>query len=116
MVTSGEIRRPVIIQRPVGTVADFGQGSDEWEDYRECWARILPLAGGERAETQQLTQQTTHQIKLRNHPDKPINSNMIVVSGTRRFQIRSVINTDEVGAELVLMVDEMHREYSEVFV
>lgn len=105
-MTAGELRKPVIIEHDVGRVADFGEGTESWKEYRRCWAAVRPRIGSERVEGQGVESMTSHEIKIRPDPDRPVDSTMRIRYGKRLFAIRGIVNPEEYGAYQLLSCDE----------
>lgn len=96
-MTAGGVRLPVMIERCVGECFDFGLDTSEWVLFREPWAKIRPVAGGEANTNEQLQQQTTHVMEIRFDKDRVITSEMRVRYGSRLFEITKAWDADERG-------------------
>lgn len=104
---AGKLRHHVKIMRPYWGSEGFGLGETRWDLLRQCSASIEPRSGGERVSGEQVQQTTTHMIRVRRHPSRFVDSTCRIDYGDRSFEIRSVIDDGERGAELVMMCDEV---------
>ena len=103
-MSAGRRDKRVTIQRQVTTQDSAGQVNNSWSVTATVWASIAPVtareffvASGERAEV-------THRIGLVYGPTVVPRDR--IVYGSRIFDIRSVLNTDERNRELLLMCTE----------
>jgi SPP1 family predicted phage head-tail adaptor len=106
-MTSGRLNKPIRIERNEGLIADFGEGTEDWVPYRDCFAEIRPQSATERAVNQGMEPATSHAIRIRHDPQRPTDAGMRIRFEGRLFAIRGVHNPDEKGEFLVLACDEI---------
>lgn len=104
MTNPGEMRSQVVYQRPVRTKDSLGQPRTEWEDAFACYAAVRPLSAREIYYAQSTRSETTHRIALRYRDG--VSSRGRFRLGDRILNIHSVLNTDELNAELVCLAAE----------
>ncbi len=103
----GELRHRLTIQAERAASDGGGGLSDPWADpvtVATVWGKVEPLTGGERLHALQIEGRLSHRIVIRHRSG--ITAAMRVVFGTRVFNIRAVIDTDERGRFLELLCDE----------
>ena len=104
---AGKLRERVTIKQSDGSQDSFGAETGAMADVGTFWAAIEPLNGREFFEAQQEQSQVTTRIRIRHQGG--ITPQMVVVWGTRIYEIVSVINPEERDRELVLMCTELVR-------
>jgi len=95
----------VVLQRRGSAQDEVGQTREVWSELRREWASIEPISGreffaasGERAEV-------THRLRVAY--GSGVMARDRALSGSRIFDIRSVINVEERNRELELMCTEV---------
>lgn len=106
-MTAGGVRLPVMVEQCVGERVDFGLDTSEWTLFREPWAKIRPVAGGEANVNDQLQQLTTHVLEIRFDKDKVVTSDMRIRYGSRIFEIVKAWDADERGEYQMLECVEL---------
>jgi len=104
MTDPGEYRHFIRYQRPVTAKDSLGQARQTWEDVFTAYAAVRPLSAKEVFFSQSTRSESTHRIALRWRPE--VNSKGRFVYGDRVFNIYSVLNVDELNAELVILAVE----------
>lgn len=104
---AGGIRVQMRIEKPVGSPADFGEGWEGWKYVREPWVNLRPTSGNEKPENTQVVAITSHEIRCRIDPEKPITTEMRGRLGDRTFAFKQVIDVDERGREYLILADEI---------
>jgi SPP1 family predicted phage head-tail adaptor len=100
----GAMRHRVMIQSERRTVDTDGSAALAWYDEVEVAADIKPSSGRERFFGMQLEGSITHKITIRYRSDMAPKKRLLY--GSRAFQVRAVINTDERQRFLELLCEE----------
>ena len=103
---AGDLRYRVQIQEAVETQADTGELTTAWTAVASAWASIEPLAGREYLLSQQAQASATHTIRLRVIPRLSLTVKHRILFGERVFDINSVADVRERGAEWELRCTE----------
>lgn len=96
----GQLQNRITIQTVTQSRNDTGEAIDVFTDWQTVWAKIESTAGREFFKSAQLQAEVTHRVRIRyiypdtDHPSG-VDPTMWIVFGTRRFDIRAVINPDE---------------------
>jgi SPP1 family predicted phage head-tail adaptor len=91
----GQLRKRITIQAETSTPDGAGGYTLGWSNVGTFWADISPVTGRELFMAQHLEGRVTHKITMRWQSGVTITSDMIVLYGTRTFNIHAVLNTDE---------------------
>jgi SPP1 family predicted phage head-tail adaptor len=104
MIRGGSLRHRITVQRNV--TAGDGQGgtSSAWTAVATVWAEVAPMQGRELFAAQQVNALTSHKITMRYLAG--LTAADRVLFGTRSFNIRQVINVDEVNRWHELIAEE----------
>ena len=100
----GKMRYRITIQFPCGTVDDYGNSLDSWQDLTTVWADIVPVSGREYLTASQATSETTYKIYIR-YMDN-INAKMRVIHGEQVYEINAVLG-DRRSGMLTIMCKEV---------
>jgi len=102
---SGELRHRVVIQQATTTHDEYNQPIQTWQDFVTVWAKVEDLSGREYFAAQEReSAEVKTRVTIRYRTD--VQPNMRVVSGSRTFEIVSVIEPDGRKRELQLMCRE----------
>lgn len=101
---AGQLRRRITIEKKVTDQDAAGQEKEQWYPYAQRWAAIEPLTGREKLAAEQVDAELSHKITMRYLSG--VVAKMRIKYGTRYFDIRSVMNIKEQGAQLELMATE----------
>lgn len=100
----GALRNRVTLQEESRAIDTGGGYTLTWSDVVTVWARVEPLAGGERLRAMQLEDKISHRVTIRHRTG--VSAGMRLLHENRAFNIRSVIDPDERKHWLELMCDE----------
>lgn len=101
----GQMNRRIVL-RTITRADDGGGGYTETPtDSDPIWAYIEPLEGDEQLQAMQTGMVRPHRFTIRYRPG--LTSATRVVYGSRVFDVKSVVDTDEAHAELVILADEV---------
>lgn len=100
----GAMRHRIRIERPVRTPDGGGGASIAWRRYCDAWAEIEPVSGGEGVVADGLKGRVSHAFRIRYRPG--ITPAMRALLGSRRFDIRAVLDIDERRRFARLLVEE----------
>lgn len=103
---AGELRHRVEIWKYSVTADDSGELIETWTKDCTCWAAINPLEGTERYQAQRLDSTVTTEIKMRYIEGLTPQDRIKRCSDGRKFEVTSIINTDERNIELRMMCKE----------
>jgi SPP1 family predicted phage head-tail adaptor len=110
---SGKLRKRIaVLDKQVSRAAN-GEEKIAWFVFLRAWASIEPLRGREYLEARQVQADVDTRMRLRHQPGKDILPRMRVSHNGRTFEIESVINVREIGAEINLMCSELIDEVIE---
>jgi len=106
-LTAGRLRHRVQIQENTGTRNAHNEIIDSWTNLTggSRWAEVRPLRGDELTHAKQLHAKVTHQVTIR--ALSTVTPAMRVVYDSRNLYVRSVIDTGELGVEMVLTCGEV---------
>ena len=102
--TIGELRHRVSLQKFSQTPNGAGGMDDLYTTVATVWTRIDPIAGGRMIDGVQDIERVTHRFIIRYRSDQADWDH--VLFGTRRFDVRSVMNQDEANQFLEIMAEE----------
>jgi SPP1 family predicted phage head-tail adaptor len=106
-IDSGQLNRRVTIQRPSTSQDEYGQPTDDWQEFITTWARISTITGKELyALGPGFTAQVTHNISIRWRSG--VTSAMRINYRGRIFQVQSVSDPDENRVELDILCLEIN--------
>lgn len=100
----GELRKLVTIQGESSTPDDAGGYVLSWTNLATAWAEITALNGREVYTAQHLEGRVTHRVTMRYRAG--VTTDMRLTCGSRVFNIRAVMNSDERNRWLELLVEE----------
>jgi SPP1 family predicted phage head-tail adaptor len=100
----GKMRYRITLQYPMGTVDDWGNALDSWQDLATVWADIVPMSGREYLTASQATSETTYKIYIRYIPN--INPKMRIIHNEQVYEINAVLG-DRRSGMLTIMVKEV---------
>jgi SPP1 family predicted phage head-tail adaptor len=95
----------VSLQRQGSGQSSTGQPNGTWTELAKEWAEIEPISGREYFNASGERAEVTHKVKIR--AGRSYLPKDRVVYGSRVFNIRSVLNLEERGRWLQIMVTEV---------
>lgn len=104
MTNSGTLRKRVTIQAETPTTDSAGGYALTWTNVAIVWADIQPVRGQKIFAAGHLEGHITHRVTVRYQSG--ITTDMRISFGSRVFNIRAVMNTDESNRWLELLVEE----------
>lgn len=102
---AGRLRHRITLQTRSATLDAAGNRPAAWTDDATVWGAVEPLSGRELIAAQAAQSEVTHKLTLRWRAG--VTAAMRVAFGSRTFEILSLANRDERGAELTLMCKEV---------
>jgi SPP1 family predicted phage head-tail adaptor len=106
LMRAGTLKRRVTIQAVTeGTQDGYGEPAEVVTTFATRWASVEPLSGAELYRAHEMHPEVTHSVRLR-YLDG-VTAKMRVLFGTRSFEIKTVLNTEETNRELVLLCTEL---------
>ncbi len=99
-----ELRHSIEIQEKTQVADGMGGFTETWAKLHGTWAAIWPVNAKETRENMRLEANITHNIRIRYRTG--INHTMIIVFGSRTFEIKGIINVDERNIWLDLVCNE----------
>lgn len=98
---SGDLNRRITLQTPSTSQDEYGQPTDDWQDFVTTWAKISKITSRELyALGPGFTAAVTHTIVIRYRSD--VTSAMRINYRGRIFQIQAVADPDESRVKLEL--------------
>lgn len=106
MIDPGQMNRRVTIETAGAPTPDGGGGwTPGTPTTLETWAYVEPLGGDEQVQAMQTGMQRPHRFTMRYRDD--LTGAQILLYGARRFDVKSVVDTDTAHEELVILADEI---------
>jgi head-tail adaptor len=105
MVSAGELRWPAKFKSPTVATAKGDTTVDPFVEDFDSRVKIEPLAGTEQTVGDQVQPSRVSLVTMRR--DARVNERMVMVARGRRFEILSVLNTDERDREMQLHCREL---------
>ncbi len=102
---AGKLRHCVDIQQASEVTDEEGMVVATWLTVEQAWMSLEPMSGAERFAAQQVQAGVTHVARMR-LPQTNVTPKMRILLGTRELGIESVVNVEERGRELELMLKE----------
>lgn len=99
-----ELRHQITIQEKVQVPDGMGGFTETLNTVHETWAAIWPVSAKETRENMRVEANVSHNIRIRYRSG--ITHAMIVVFGTRIFEINGLINIDERNIWLDMVCNE----------
>ena len=100
----GRMRKRITLQTETPTTDNAGGYALAWTNSLTVWADIEPLSGHEVFTASHLEGRVTHSVTMRYQTG--ITTDMRIIYGSRVFNIRAVLNSDESNRWLELLVEE----------
>jgi SPP1 family predicted phage head-tail adaptor len=97
----GTFKQRITIQNLSQTLDDTGASTTVWTDFATVWCKIVPKHGNEQLIAQRVDAVNIYDITIRFFPG--VVEKMRVVYGSKTFQIKSVINIDELSEFMSLL-------------
>jgi len=110
-INAGDLRHRVEIQEnksllePDKNRNEYNEEPPKWETVATRWAAILPLSGSESLAAEQVQGTTNHKVVMRYFKGLSSKKHRLKFRG-RLFNISSILNIDEIGEAMELMVTE----------
>jgi len=101
----GARRRRFVLETPVEAPDGFGGVTRRYVAGPLLWGAMTPIGAPERVAGGRADPVPTHQVTLRKRPG--LAPAMRLACGPRRFVIRSVVEADAAGRDLVCRVEEI---------
>lgn len=101
---AGQLRHKVTIQQYAQSLDSSRQPVNVPTKLAEVWAAVEPLSGRELVNAQQQQPDVTHLVRIRHRDD--VTPKMLVLHGSRKLHIESILNADERDREMHLMCRE----------
>lgn len=102
---AGKLRHKIQILTITTTQDDYGAEIQSEVVYKEVFAEIKPISGGEKFLANQRYPEATTSIRFRYFDG--LDTNMRIAFGTRRFDIQNIVNTDEKNYEYFVIAKEI---------
>ena len=103
-MNSGKLRHRITIQSKGVARDSFGAEVITWLTEKTVWASVDPIFGREYFLAHQVQADVTHSIRIRYY--EGLRPDWRILFGSRIFDIKSIINLEERGREMVLMARE----------
>ena len=102
-IKSGELRHQVSLQRKQNNSDGVGGSIITWSEYATPWCKISPKSGGEKLYLGRLDAQGLSSVVMRYRADI-VESDKLVFKD-QEFQIRSIINVEEMNRFTELLIE-----------
>lgn len=100
----GSMRHKVALQERVRTSDGAGGAESAWETVANVWCSIVPRSASERFRSMKIEDAVTHVVTMRYRSD--FNTTWRVNYGGRLFNVIQVLNKDEKGKYLDVLLQE----------
>lgn len=104
MMKIAELRHQVQIQKKIQSPDGMGGFTEILSLAFEAWAAIWPMSAKEARDNMRVEANISHNIRIRYRSG--ISHDMIIVFGTRTFEIKGIINKDERNIWLDIVCNE----------
>ena len=110
-IDAGKLRHRIEIQEnksllePDKNRNEYNEEPPKWESVATRWASVGPLSANESLVAEQVQGFTNHKVVMRYFKGLQAKRHRVKFR-ERYFNISSILNTDEIGEEMVLMVTE----------
>ena len=102
----GKLRHRVQLQHLTQSSQDtYGEPTDTWTKYSDCWASVEPMRGRELEIAQQVNAEVTIKVTIRYNSAVLMTDR--IVKGSRNLEIVSIVNPEERNEKMILMCKEM---------
>ncbi len=101
---AGKLNQRIILQQYTPTQDSSGSVTEAWTTLATVWAAIRPLQGREYWAANQEQIEATHEVTIRWRRD--VSSINRILFGSRIFDIKAAINTDEANKWLIMICME----------
>jgi SPP1 family predicted phage head-tail adaptor len=107
-VKAGSYNRILVLEQEIGTTrGTYNNQVENWQPLVTVWAAVEPLSGRELLAAQQITEQVSHRLRTRYHPNITLTGKLRGKLGTRLLNIHTVIDKDEAHIELEMLATEV---------
>ncbi len=96
----GKMRYRITIESPVNIADDDGFNQETYIEFATVWADITPVSSKEYFDSNQTVEEATSKIYIRHIAG--INTLMRIRSGSRLFDIISVLSDDRLGMTTII--------------
>lgn len=103
---AGRLRHRVELQRATDAIDAYGDTTPTWATLATVWAAVEPISGREYFLAQQTNSEVSTRITIRAVPGVILTPKDRIRWGSRLFDLQAVIDRDERGRELQLLVIE----------
>ena len=103
---AGKLRKRIEVHGYTEAQDSYGEPIRTWAKVTDGdrWAQIEPLTGRELLQAQQIGGEVTHRVRMRYFASVTTKTKLKV--GTRYLEVVSVLNPNELGAEMELLCKE----------
>lgn len=95
MVDVGRFTRRFTIQKPTRTQNAFGEVTISWSDVARRWGSLRAITGRDLLNAAQIQSEVTHEIVMRKNPGLTIQPDWRLVSDSRTFEVKEVLDNDD---------------------
>lgn len=99
-----EMRHQIIIQEKIQTDDGMGGFTETLSTVHETWAAIWPISAKEMRENMRVEANITHNIRIRYRTG--VTHAMIILFGSRTFEIKGIVNVEERNIWLDMVCNE----------
>ena len=101
---AGPLRNRIIIEKTTESQSSSGEVDNTWSTFATVWASIEPLNVKEYFDSQQVNAEENTRFRIRYLLG--VTTKMRISWNSRIYDIRSIININEINKEMVLMAVE----------
>lgn len=101
---SASLNKHIVFEVPNISFGECGEQEKTWMVHATVWASITPRRANEALRDEMLTSTNTAIVRIRHLTT--ISTDMRILYGARIFNIRSIINPNETGQLLEMLVEE----------
>ena len=101
---SGKMRTPITVQTYTDSIASNGETTKTWTTFATAYAEIRPVSGKELAMAGKVQAELSSVIKIRFLTG--LTSRMRIVSGTRTFEIVSIVPDRTNAKDMIIAVNQ----------
>lgn len=101
----GRLRHRITFQKLLESKNEYGEVTNQWEDYKTVWAEIKPVSGKQFFEAKQINSEISHNVYIRYRLD--LSPNMRILYKGRVFDILYIMNVNEDNSLMQIYCKEL---------
>jgi SPP1 family predicted phage head-tail adaptor len=104
MLTAGDLRHRIIVQKMEQKQDDLGGMISKWVTHQGLWAHIKAVSAGEFLDGQRLEEKISHKVRIRFN--QTIDASMRILFSGEILQIKGILHDYEHKNETLILADK----------